>query len=47
MESEINEQVKRVEQIATAMHEMGMTAEEIAGSANNAAETAQAADATV
>ncbi len=47
MEAEITEQVSRVEQIATAMHEMGMTAEEIAGSANNAAQSAQAADATV
>jgi methyl-accepting chemotaxis protein len=47
MEAEITEQVSRVEQIATAMHEMGMTAEEIAGSANNAAESAQAADSTV
>jgi methyl-accepting chemotaxis protein len=47
MEAEITEQVSRVEQIATAMHEMGMTAEEIAGSANNAAQSAQAADSTV
>ncbi|WP_019026914.1 methyl-accepting chemotaxis protein [Colwellia piezophila] len=47
MEAEITEQVSRVEQIATAMHEMGMTAEEIASSANNAAESAQAADSTV
>ena len=47
MESEFNEQVRRIEQIATAMHEMGGTAEEIARSANNAAETAQVADTTV
>ena len=47
MESEFNEQVRRIEQIATAMHEMGGTAEEIARSANNAAETAQVADSTV
>ena len=47
MESDIVEQVGKIEQIATAMHEMGMTAEEIAGSANNAAENAQTADSAV
>ncbi|WDE10807.1 methyl-accepting chemotaxis protein [Thalassomonas haliotis] len=44
MESDIVEQVGKIEQIATAMHEMGMTAEEIAASANNAADNAQTAD---
>ena len=47
MESDIVEQVSKIEQIATAMHEMGMTAEEIAASANNAAENAQTADTAV
>lgn len=47
MESDIVEQVGKIEQIATAMHEMGMTAEEIAASANNAAENAQTADTAV
>ncbi|WDE04325.1 methyl-accepting chemotaxis protein [Thalassomonas viridans] len=47
MESDIVEQVGKIEQIATAMHEMGMTAEEIASSANNAAENAQTADGAV
>ncbi|QYJ86784.1 methyl-accepting chemotaxis protein [Shewanella mesophila] len=47
MEHEINEQVSKIEQVATAIHEMGMTAEEIAGSANNAAQNAQVADESV
>jgi len=47
MELEINEQVSKIEQIATAIHEMGMTAEEIAGSANNAAENALVAEEAV
>ncbi|PCI60434.1 MAG: chemotaxis protein [Gammaproteobacteria bacterium] len=47
MEREISEQVSNIEQVATAMHEMGATAEEIAGSAHNAAENAKGADDTV
>ncbi|WP_076409982.1 methyl-accepting chemotaxis protein [Shewanella sp. UCD-KL12] len=47
MEGEITDQVSKIEQIATAIHEMGMTAEEIAGSANNAAENAQVAEEAV
>jgi methyl-accepting chemotaxis protein len=47
MEAEIKEQVIKVEQIATAMHEMGMSAQEIANSANSAAESANLADDTV
>ncbi|EDQ00313.1 methyl-accepting chemotaxis protein [Shewanella benthica] len=43
MEGDITDQVSKIEQIATAIHEMGMTAEEIASSANNAAENAQTA----
>jgi len=47
MEREITAQVSNIEQVATAMHEMGATAEEIAGSAHNAAENAKGADETV
>ena len=47
MEGDITDQVSKIEQIATAIHEMGMTAEEIAGSANNAAENAQVAEEAV
>ncbi|MPY23724.1 methyl-accepting chemotaxis protein [Shewanella psychropiezotolerans] len=47
MEGDITDQVSKIEQIATAIHEMGMTAEEIAGSANNAAENAQIAEEAV
>ena len=47
MESEVVEQVGKIEQVATAMHEMGATAEEIAASANNAAENAHTADGAV
>ncbi|MBL4909175.1 MAG: methyl-accepting chemotaxis protein [Alteromonadaceae bacterium] len=47
MEREITAQVSNIEQVATAMHEMGATAEEIAGSAHHAAENAQGAGDTV
>ncbi|WP_394203388.1 methyl-accepting chemotaxis protein [Shewanella waksmanii] len=47
MEHDINDQVSKIEQVATAIHEMGMTAEDIAGSANNAAQNAQVADEAV
>ena len=47
LEGEITDQVSKIEQIATAIHEMGMTAEEIAGSANNAAENAKTAEEAV
>lgn len=47
MSVKISEQVNKIEQVATAIYEMGATGEDIATSANNAAENAQVADSAV